>query len=99
MISDKLRNDMLAKGIDIELSLSILEGLNSGSQAPAPALKASGVPKVDGVSVLSLSGNLRYALPYELAKERLAALGLELPAGLARQEENRPASAARSLTT
>ena len=37
MISETLRNDMLAKGIDIELSLSILEGLNSGSQAPAPA--------------------------------------------------------------
>jgi hypothetical protein len=81
MISEKLRNDMLAKGIDIELSLSILEGLNSGSQAPAPALKASGVPKVDGVSVLSVYGELRYALPRELASQRLAALGLEPPAG------------------
>ncbi len=85
MTSDRLRDDMARKGIDIDLTLEILDGLNSGAFAAAPPLKATGIPKVDGENVLSLSGELRYAVDAEAARARLDALGCALPAGLERK--------------
>lgn len=84
MINEALRRDMLAKGIDIDLSLDIVQGLADGRYAPAPPLKATGVPKVDGKKVLAMDGAPALTLgaaELKAARERLALMGVALPAG------------------
>ena len=78
-VSAALRADMEAKGIDVELSLSILDDLNSGLYDGVEKVKAAGVPRIDGDSVIAIGPTLEYSRPETEARERLAGLGLTLP--------------------
>lgn len=54
MISPALREDMERKGIDIDLSLEILDDFNSGRYDSTGQVVAEGVPLVDGSKVIDL---------------------------------------------
>ncbi len=81
--------DMKAKGIDAGLSLSILDDYNAGLYDSSGPVVATGVPAVDGRSVVSLSApagrgpgapaGFSYAVPARAARERLDELGIPLP--------------------
>jgi hypothetical protein len=84
-LSAALLGDMAAKGIDANLTLSILEDYNSGLYDSVKPIEATGVPAVDGLSVVSLpapasGGAFLYSVASRDARERLGALGLGLPA-------------------
>ncbi len=81
MLSDALRSDMVAKGIDVGTTLSILADLNAGLYDGQAAVAASGVPPVDGVSIVPASGDMSYRIGRDAAACRLSALGLEPPDG------------------
>lgn len=73
--------DMEAKGIDVALSLSILEDCNAGLYDSAKSVRAAGVPAVDGRAVVSLldRASVRCSLPAREARDRLGELGLAVP--------------------
>lgn len=81
MISAELRRDMVAKGIDVDMTLSILDNINDGLYDGARAVAVSGVPPVDGEAIVAAGSSMRYAVDTEQARRRLAELGLEMPAG------------------
>lgn len=82
-LSDALLEDMAAKGIDAALTLSILDDFNSGRYDSVRPVEATGVPVVDGRSVVSLVGRsgagFAYSAPARGAKEALDRLGIALP--------------------
>jgi hypothetical protein len=78
-ISEALRRDMEAKGVDAALTLSILDDYNAGLYDGVRPVRASGVPAVDGASVVEIGADLSFAVPAAAARERLATLGLGLP--------------------
>jgi UTP--glucose-1-phosphate uridylyltransferase len=84
--SRALLEDMESKGIDAELTLSILDDYNAGLYDSVRPVQAKGVPPVDGRTVIALarrggdSPGPAYAVPAGSAKERLGELGLALPA-------------------
>ncbi len=78
-VSPALRADMESRGIDVSLSVSILEDLNSGLYDSVAPVVATGVPKVDGERVIAIGPGIEYRLDRGLATQRLEALGLPLP--------------------
>jgi UTP--glucose-1-phosphate uridylyltransferase len=78
-INETLAADMTSKGIDIELTLSILEGLNSGAFNGVAAVEAAGVPPVDGRSIVPSGATMSYCSALGIARARLDALGIALP--------------------
>jgi UDP-N-acetylglucosamine pyrophosphorylase len=70
-----LREDMLAKGVDPELTASILDAYNAGTYDATTQVQATGVPKVDGKSVVDAKapGPFRFGAG---AKDALGRLGL-----------------------
>lgn len=84
-----LLSDMASKGIDADLSLSILDDYNAGLYDSVRPVRATGVPAVDGKSVVALASpsgsgtgtaaSLSYAVAAKAARERLGELGLPLP--------------------
>jgi hypothetical protein len=80
-LSAALLADMASKGIDAKLTLSILEDYNAGLYDSVKAVRATGVPAVDGKTVINLAdrASLSFAVKARDARERLGALGLELP--------------------
>lgn len=74
--SEALKRDMEAKGIDVDLSLSILEDYNSGLYDDVRPVVASGVPAVDGKSVIAIGDSTEYALGEAEAIRKLAELDL-----------------------
>lgn len=83
-MNDSLRRDMESKGIDLEFSLNILAAYNAGAYDQVGAVKAAGVPAIDGRNVVDLRTSGRevagwYASPAKSATERLSALGIKNP--------------------
>ncbi|HEY9053628.1 MAG TPA: UTP--glucose-1-phosphate uridylyltransferase [Rectinemataceae bacterium] len=81
-ITPELEADMISKGIDIGLSLELLEAYNSGRYDAFTSVRASGVPKIDGKTVVDLRGEHGFSFPAEQAIERLSSLGIDLPESL-----------------
>jgi hypothetical protein len=86
-LSGALKADMAAKGVDIDLTLSILKDYNAGLYDSVRPVKASGVPAVDGHTVVSLVGRSggagrapAYSVPAQRAKDMLGRLGIRVPA-------------------
>ncbi|MBP7096211.1 MAG: UTP--glucose-1-phosphate uridylyltransferase [Spirochaetia bacterium] len=77
-MSAPLKADMEAKGIDLALTLRILDDINSGRYDALKPVAAVGVPPVDGRAVLDAGSSLRIELPAATARERLDALGIPL---------------------
>ncbi len=73
-----LLEDMAAKGIDADLTLSILDDYNAGLYDSVRPVHATGVPAVDGRSVVSLAScdGLSYGVDAAEAESRLARFGL-----------------------
>ncbi len=65
---------MREKGIDVDLSLSILEKFNRGDFDHLRPVAVSEMPDVDGSTVLDFTGNPTIRLSTELAGQRLAGL-------------------------
>ncbi len=82
MIRPALTSDMLAKGIDIGLTELILEDLNAGLYDSSTTVEALGVPLVDGKTIVETRGSIQFELPESIARDRLTALEIELPAGI-----------------
>jgi hypothetical protein len=78
-ISEALRTDMESKGIDVDLTLSILEDWNAGLYDGLGRVKAAGVPAVDGKSVIAGGPGLEFRMAAAEALRRLEELGLPLP--------------------
>jgi len=80
-LSENLRADMRAKGIDEKLTLAILADYNAGLYDHIRQVRASGVPKIDGSEVLSLSDQSGPVLSVDgrAARDRLGELDLDLP--------------------
>jgi UTP--glucose-1-phosphate uridylyltransferase len=81
-LSAALRDDMRAKLIDADMTLSMLEDYNAGLYDGVAPVRARGVPPIDGREVLSLSRGPGPVLSVDAraARERLGGLGLEVPA-------------------
>ena len=83
-VSDALREDMLRKGIDIPLSLEILEDFNAGLCGASKPIVAGGVPAIDGKTVVDLrnsdqAGAILFSFDARKAKENLAGCGIAPP--------------------
>jgi hypothetical protein len=85
MIEQNLLDDMKAKGIDLDATLEILAKLNAGTWDGTGTVDAIGVPPVDGISIVPLSGAMSYELPEAAAVDRLGALGIKMPAAVPRR--------------
>ncbi|PKL06121.1 MAG: hypothetical protein CVV53_05950 [Spirochaetae bacterium HGW-Spirochaetae-9] len=86
-ISEALKQDMLRKGIDIDLTMRILDDYNSGFYDDAKPVVAKGVPPIDGSSVIDLRharqpDAILFSVHAALAKSNLDALGIDGPAWL-----------------
>lgn len=82
--TDVLEN-MREKGIDVDLSLSILEKFNRGDFDHLKPVAVSEMPDVDGSTVLDFTGNPTIRLHTELARRRLGDL---LPNDIVSQLDN-----------
>jgi len=86
-ISEALKADMVAKGIDMVATETILADLNAGLYDGVTAVEVAGVPPVDGVSIVPAGAGIRFAVNVALARERLAAFGLGLPGAAVIQDD------------
>lgn len=82
IISPALQEDMKCKGIDIDLSLEILDDFNSGRYDLTGQIVAEGVPAVNGTTVIDLRADqdpdrIIFRCPTEDAIYRLSELGCE----------------------
>lgn len=84
-VNPALRADMESKGIDVALSLSILEDINAGLYDGVAPVKAARVPEIDGESVIAIAGGTEFRIAEDAARERLESLGLPLPASARRE--------------
>ena len=88
-LSDALKADMERKGVDIALTLEILDDCNAGRYDDVKPVRAAGVPAIDGRSVVDLRPSrdpsaVLYSAEAETARARLAALGIDFPAAALR---------------
>lgn len=81
-LSESLLHDMRAKGIDVDLSLSILQDWNSGFYDSIRPVKARGVPRLDGISVIDTSAQLSEKVSAEKLRRLFDSLSRPYPAGL-----------------
>lgn len=99
-LSAALMADMRRKGIDIPLSLEILDDYNAGFYDNNKPVRAIGIPAVDGKSVVDLrpfrdSSAVLFSTDAKIAQERLAAFGIALPASTLRFGEGSAKGVAR----
>lgn len=85
-MQQRLLDDMQAKGIDLAATLEILADLNSGTWKGPGNVTATGVPTVDGTSIVPLTAHMSYELSEDVATERLEALGIGIPKATIRQD-------------
>ena len=81
-LPEGLMRDMRDKGIDIDLSLSILEDWNAGFYDSVKSVKASSVPAIDGLRVVDTHNLPSLSRPRDWVKSLFDSLGLSLPEGL-----------------
>lgn len=79
-ISEALLRDMRSKGIDVDLSLSILEDWNAGFYEGVRPVRASSVPALDGRRVLDTAAPLRLGVEKTRLRELFESVGRALPA-------------------
>lgn len=65
-------------GIDGELTFRILEAYNAGRYDGVEPVHVSALPKVDGRTILDLTGDITYRTPVEQAELSLRTLGVDL---------------------
>jgi UTP--glucose-1-phosphate uridylyltransferase len=70
--------DMRQKGIDLRITRRILDKINQGAYDHIEPVKVSGIPEVDGQTVIDLTGALTQTLERATAQANIDRLGLEL---------------------
>ena len=83
-LSEALRDDMVKKGIDLPLSLEILENFNKGLYDGVKPIVARKVPSIDGRRVIDLrnaeaSDGAIFSFDARKAEKNLADFGIVLP--------------------
>ncbi|MFW6212802.1 MAG: UTP--glucose-1-phosphate uridylyltransferase [Spirochaetota bacterium] len=73
-VSPELRENMIAKNIDVELSKSIVDAYNRGEFDRFKPIEVDEIPTVDGSTVLDFTGEPEISLPSNTARERLSEL-------------------------
>jgi hypothetical protein len=77
-LSNELKKKMVEKGIDVELTLELLNNYNRGKYDHIKPVKASDLPDIDGETILDMvEEGFAYRVPGEAARESLHELGLE----------------------
>ena len=94
-IPEALRADMERKGIDIPLSLEILDDYNAGRYDGVKPVRAAGIPAIDGRKVVDLRpsrapGAALLSVNAGEARSRLAALGIAFPDAALRNDGGSP---------
>lgn len=91
-IHPDLRADMLAKHIDIELALSILDRYNRGEFDHVEKIVPAGVPPVDGIHVVDVRNRQANATLFKFPKrealQNLAERNVKLPEGIPETTES-----------
>ena len=83
-LPDALKEDMEHKSIDIDLTLKILNDYNAGFYDNVEQVRASGVPAIDGQTVVDVRRRQQkdavlFWMPEDEARANLARFGLDLP--------------------
>ncbi|MCL6588392.1 MAG: UTP--glucose-1-phosphate uridylyltransferase [Firmicutes bacterium] len=73
-----LVEDMKRKGIDIDLTLKILNQFNAGIYDHVEPVKVRNIPEVDGRTILDMTGNINLRLNYGAAQKNIDSLGLTI---------------------
>ena len=86
-LSPNLRRDMESKGIDVALSKAMLDNFNAGLYDAIQPVRASGVPSIDGSTVVDLRPSARseaelFYFDASTARENLDAFGIDLPSNV-----------------
>ena len=85
-IHPDLHADMLAKQIDIELALNILDRYNRGEFDHVEKIVPAGVPPVDGIHVVDVrnrqANTVLFTFPKREALQNLAERNIKLPEGI-----------------
>ncbi len=75
-----LRERMIAAGIDVDRSVEILEAVNSGRAGNSPAVRAEGIPEIDGTTILDRRAPTSYSVGEEAYRGAMAEIAPEVPA-------------------
>ncbi|MFW5995257.1 MAG: UTP--glucose-1-phosphate uridylyltransferase [Spirochaetia bacterium] len=76
-LSTSLVHDMESRGIDVDLSCTILDRYNRGDFDNQATVSAERLPGLDGDTVVDASGELSVTIPYDEAAAGLAYAGVE----------------------
>ena len=76
-ISQELRDDMVSRGIDVGLSLSILDRYNRGEFDRQRPVEVERLPEVDGSAVIDATGALSLRVSRSTAKKRFDDIGID----------------------
>ncbi|MGE5557533.1 MAG: UTP--glucose-1-phosphate uridylyltransferase [Bacillota bacterium] len=88
--SPELAADMRQKGIDLRLTRKILDKYNAGGYAHVEPVKVSGIPEIDGHTILDMTGDVQAFLDPDEAQACLDRIGLGIKAAdLGRPEGGR----------
>jgi UTP--glucose-1-phosphate uridylyltransferase len=72
----ELLRNMRSQHIDIELTLKILDKFNNGDFKNQKPIKVKRIPKVDGIQVINMVGDVRCAVDYRKACELVGKLNI-----------------------
>ncbi|HYH04902.1 MAG TPA: hypothetical protein VEC37_17560, partial [Bacillota bacterium] len=70
--------DMQQKGIDLHLTRKILDKINQGAYDHIEPVRVTGIPEVDGKTIINLTGTLNQNLDFATAQSNIDRLGLRL---------------------
>lgn len=70
--------DMRSKGIDLQLTRQILDKINKGAYDHIEPVRVTGIPEVDGKTVIDLTGPVVQTLPFQTAQNNIDRLGLQI---------------------
>jgi UDP-N-acetylglucosamine pyrophosphorylase len=77
-LNPALVEDMKQKGIDVDLTLKILDQFNAGKYDHVEPIKVRDIPEVDGRVILDITGNINLKLDYNAAQKNINGLGLRI---------------------
>lgn len=98
-LAGALKEDMLRKGIDVDLSCAILEDYNAGLYDDVKQVRAKGVPAIDGRTVIDVrearrKSGVLYSTDEKTARDTLSSLGVDFPGSVEIHRSGRGTSVA-----
>jgi UDP-N-acetylglucosamine pyrophosphorylase len=77
-LSRALVENMKEKGIDVELTQKILDQFNAGKYDRVEPIKVTGIPELDGLVILDMTGAITEELDLVVAQKNIDRLGLSI---------------------